>query len=250
MRTFVVGDIHGRIHSLEKLLQKAGVIDKKGKRKLASTGARIVSIGDLANAVLVDINGDEECLKVAPEWFDVLLVGNHESGYVVEGMGFGGYYEAPHLKSLYNAYVRDGLVQPAMAIGNTLISHAGVVTEFAFESAPEALNRIHEVWNDRNNDDDDRITGKDAFLLRGVGRMRGGFLPYGGFLWSHWTEPKNRNFNQVVGHTTCGPELWNHKNGGHWALNIDSDVRRGQSVTGVWLDDAGQIEEIVTAKLG
>lgn len=244
-RTFVVGDIHGRIHSLEKLLQRAGVISKKGKRK---TTDRVVSVGDLANAVLQDINGDEECLKVAPEWFDVLLVGNHESGYVVPGMGFGGYYEAPHLKSLYNAYVRDGLVQPAMAIGNTLISHAGVVKEYEFESASEALQEIHTIWDDRNSEPDTGITGKRAFLLRGVGRARGGYMSYGGFLWSHWPEPKNSNFNQVVGHTTVGPDLYTHKNG-KWALNIDSDVRRGQSVTGVWLDDAGQIEEVVTAKL-
>lgn len=249
MRTFVVGDIHGRIHSLEKLLRKAQVINKAGKRREKMGECRIVSIGDLANAVLVDLNGDEECLKIAPEWFDVLLVGNHESGYVVPGMGFGGYYEAPHLKSLYNAYVRDGLVQPCLTIGNTLITHAGVVKEFDFADAGEARMAIREVWDDRNNEGADRITGHEAFLLRGVGRHRGGYMPFGGFLWSHWTEPKNRNFNQVVGHTTCGPDLWTHKEG-TWALNIDSDVRRGQSVTGVWLDDEGQVEEIVTAKLG
>lgn len=244
MRTFVVGDIHGRINSLEKLLRKAGVITKKGKRKKSSLEHRVVSIGDLANAVLVDLNGDEQCLKIAPEWFDVLLIGNHESGYVIPDMGFNGYYPAPHLKSLYNAYVRDGFVQPCMAINNTLISHAGVAKEFPFESAAEACNEIQYAWNNINE-----VQGWQSFLIRGVGKMRGGYSWHGGILWSDWREPKNFNFHQVVGHTPIGPDLYEHKKIGRWALNIDSDVRKGKRVCGVWLDAEGQIEEVVEAKL-
>lgn len=262
MKTFVVPDIHGRYDSLRALLLQAGVINEDDQRTDVADSEnqrifRVVSIGDLANATLMDVNGDEQCLSKARDWFDYLILGNHESGYLFTNMGFNGYYEAPHLKSLYCQLEREGIVVPAVAIGNTLLTHAGVHEYFEFGTAGEAFDAIYDVWENyfRYQDDIDtkfyfrkQIEIPKALLLDAVSSRRGGATPFGGFLWSDWQEPKNVKFNQIVGHTPVkyGPIVTEFKGSGVFHANIDCGAKKGLTPWGVWLDEDGQIEEFVT----
>lgn len=254
VNTFVVPDIHGRIESLENLLLSAGVIDLDGER---ITDHQVVSIGDLANATLMDQNGDEACLLTARTWFDKLILGNHEAGYVFDGMSFNGYYPAPHLKSLYNSFYLDRFVVPALLVGNTLLSHAGVHEYYAFESAVEAYEAIWDVWeNYREYSEDytqkfyfpENVEIPKALLLDGVSSKRGGNVPMGGILWSDWGEKKNTKFSQVVGHTPIkdGPVWTRYWSKGIYTLNIDCAAKKGLTPWGVWLDADGDVLELVT----
>ena len=148
MYTFVFGDIHGKPESLRRLLLAAGVINDEGNRVAAVhpegvlSECYVISIGDLANAVREDVNGDEECLMLGEKWCDLLIMGNHESGYLFDNMGFNGFTKMPHLASLYRSLFLRGKVHPAALVGNTLITHAGVVEEFQFLTARDTYRAI------------------------------------------------------------------------------------------------------------
>lgn len=264
MRTFVVPDIHGRPDSLEALLLHAGVITEDGTRirelEFECSGVfepfQVISIGDLLNATLSDVNGDEACL-LKSHWFDKLILGNHESGYVFENMGFNGYYPAPHLRDQYNQYVQSGHVVPSMLVGDTLLTHAGVHAFFEFGTALEAHVMIQDVWANyreysANWDEkfyfSDNIEIPKALLLDAVSSKRGGGVPFGGILWADWAEPKNASFSQVMGHTPikAGPVLTTYYGEDIFHLNIDCGAKKGLTPWGVWLDSDGRIDHVVT----
>ena len=291
-KTFVVPDMHGHYESLRALLRAAGVIDENDERydeveareleaEARMDGSepdaefwsrtenqrsyRVVSLGDLANATLNDVNGDEQCLLKVRDWFDYIILGNHESGYLFRDMGFNGYHEAPHLKSLYNSLYRQGIVVPAVMIGNTLLSHAGVHEYFDFQDSDEAFDAIWEVWENYNeyetswNEDgtsehrfsfrNGQIEIPKSMLLNAVGKARGGDLPFGGILWSDWREErKNINFNQIVGHTPIsdGPVLTTYESKGVFTLNLDVDAKSGKTPFGIWIDEEGDLLEFVS----
>lgn len=240
MDTFIVSDIHGDFAQLWSLLNKVGLIDDEENRTELGQNTRIISIGDLANATLKDIVSDELCLRAAPNWFDDLIVGNHESPYLWNSHDFNGYYPNPFLRSLYNNFYRCGFAKPAILIGNTLITHAG----FAFkdcETAQEAFNVIEYVRVNYPGTDKD-------FIFDAVGRHRGGRAYIGGIFWSDWNERKNKKFSQIVGHTPQldgVPKLYERSSNDTFTLNIDTGVKAGGSPTGVWLDDAGKIIDII-----
>lgn len=274
MKTFVVPDIHGRYESLRALLYEAGCINDDDRRTdefewdfLVRDGAdpdrldkrcfRVVSIGDLANATHMDVNGDEQCLQKVVDWFDFLILGNHESGYLFDNMGFSGYYPAPHLKSLYNSLYRQGYIKPAVLVGQTLLTHAGVHEYYDFQSADEAYEAIYDVWENYSEYRDDYSQkfyfGRDieipkALLLDGVSSKRGGSVPMGGILWSDWGEAKNTNFSQVVGHTPIkeGPVMTTYHSKGIFTLDIDCAAKKGLRPWGVWLDEFGVVQELIT----
>lgn len=266
MKTFVVPDIHGRFETLRSLLTAAGVLEDGERVVTEYDEYQVVSIGDLANGTLMDMTGDEACLNKARDWFDYLILGNHESGYLFSNMGFNGYHPAPHLRSLYNKLYSEGLVRPAVLVGNTLLSHAGVVNYFNFKTAGEAYDAIVDVWNnyreyntawteDGENEhkfffslDGSPVEIPKALLLDAVSGARGGSAPFGGLLWSDWDERKNDNFSQVVGHSPRknGPIMTEYHGTGVFTLNIDCGAKGGLTPWGVWLDSDGSVLEYVT----
>lgn len=262
MYTFVFGDIHGKPEALRRLLQAAGVLTDSGERRPETDFPEgylkpfnIYSIGDIANAVQEDVNGDEACLLMAQRLGIKLIMGNHESGYLFDDMGFNGYSPQPHLKSLYRSMMFQGQVVPAALVGNTLLTHAGVVEQLGWVTAQEAFRAIMSIWEDYS-----RLTISDVIefprydvpkelVLGGVSRMRGGTSPFGGILWADWREPKNFHFSQVMGHTPMpeGPVHTVYKTNETFTLNIDAGGKSGYDPWGVWLNKAGEIVSFVKA---
>jgi len=242
MSTFVVSDIHGNVAALWALLNQEGLVgDTEELTELGET-TTIVSIGDLLNAVLEDVTGDEMCAHVAPKWFDHLIVGNHEWPYLHDTATFSGYYGHPPLRSQYNAWRRSGFVVPALLVGETLLSHAG----WAFTgdwTAEEAYLAIEKAWQEYPN--------WRNYVLDAIGWARGGRAEVGGILWSDFrSEKKNKRFSQVVGHTPMpeGPVLYERQDG-TFTLNIDTGCKGGGRPSGVWLDDDGRIEKIISLEV-
>lgn len=255
MLTFVVPDVHGRWTAVEMLLKKA-----VEQARLRGQDYQIVSIGDLCNGTEIDQDNDSECLLKGQDIFTKLIMGNHESGYIFPNMGFGGYYEAPHVASMYRRLFHQGFVVPCLRLGNTLLSHAGVHAYFDFEDAEDAEAAIQDVWENYNRYRDDMtekfcftvdrqgIEIPKALLLDGVTKTRKGSSPIGGLIWADWSEPKNIRFSQVMGHTPIkqGPITTTYEGTGVFHLNIDAGAKGGLNPWGVWLDSDGRILEFVT----
>lgn len=256
MSIFLIPDLHGRPIALRALLFDAGIIDDEGQR--VNRDDLVVSIGDLLNATLVDENGDRESLLLSHDWIDVLIAGNHEIEYIFPnmGMGFNGYHPAPDIVSQYRSLFFQGKVVPALLIGETLISHAGVMQYFNFKTALEAYNAINYAWenlprlafSEEDESFEFEFNGQEVVLpketlITAVSKARGGVHPYAGIMWSDWTEPKNTNFSQIVGHTPLknGPVLHEQMGTDTFTLNIDCSAKSGSDPVGVWVSDAGLV---------
>lgn len=243
MRYLILPDLHGQFASLEGLLRTAGAIDREGNRIGDFT---VVSIGDLCNAVKSDANcfGDSKCLAKVGTWIDKLIMGNHEMGWWFgPGLSFLGFYDDPANGSLFRKLTRDRLVVPAVLIEeqNLLLSHAGVHKLFDFGTAKEAYRAIMEVWTTTPSSWEKLGTigpTPKRFLIQGQSKHRGqthDLAP--SIFWKDWREPINKNFSQIVGHTSIKkPDYWT-RDDGTFTLNIDCGAHwKKTGATGVVVD--------------
>jgi len=254
MSVFLIPDLHGRPIALRALLFEAGIIDDEGQR--VNRDDLVVSIGDLLNGTLKDNEGDKESLRLSDDWIDVLIVGNHEIEYIFPdmGMSFAGYYPDQDIISQYRSLYFQGKVVPALLFGETLVTHAGVIEYFDFPTALDAYDEINYAWQNlvrlTSSQEGEHYTfefnGQESTLpvetlITAVSEDRGGAWPYAGILWSDWKEPKNTNFNQIVGHTPVksGPVMHQHMGRGTFTLNIDCSAKSGADPVGAWISDDG-----------
>lgn len=257
MNTFVFGDIHGRYESLIGLLKAAEILDENEER---ISDELVVSIGDLANVVQVDVNGDKECLRLLHEGkIDLSIVGNHEAGLIFPSMSFNGFYRDPEIQAVYNHLEREGKLAMSLLVGETLLTHAGIHKFFDFKSpqeAHEAITEVYENWSDLNNNNEERfyfekqIEIPKYMIFDAVSGKRGGSYPMGGILWADWDEPKNNNFSQIFGHTPTskGPIETHWRGTGVFHWNIDTAAKKGLLPCGVWLDEDGRITSVVQVR--
>lgn len=226
MRTFVVSDAHGRHREVRALLRAAGIVDEQGRR-VRDAEVRTVQVGDLVNATRSTREDDVAILGYAHGWFDVLLIGNHEYPYL-GGYAFGGFEAFPDVRSAVEALPW----RPAVAVGGTLVTHAGVAELIGVQSssAGEAAVEIAEAWL--------ADPGHPFFAACSPARA-GGRQMVGGVLWRDASEPRSLAFPQVHGHTPRqdGPEFVGDPSGS-WCANLDVGARSGR-VSGLWLDERG-----------
>jgi hypothetical protein len=272
MRAFVVPDLHGQTELMLALLRAAGVADENGARTEETAGDTVVSVGDLVNASKGTWTEDERILAAADGLVDLVVMGNHEHPYY-GGLPFGGFSPTPPVRAALNAWEREGRVAHEVLIGDTLITHAGVHALFNFETAEEAARAIEDVWDNYERYASVKMTsvvytrnqvftfedekGKPyvlpkASLVDGLPHRRGGWLDYGGHLWSDWSEPKNARFSQVVGHTQVpeGPVLVQYLQSEKFTLNLDTGAKKGNPPVGVWLGADGEVIDFVEVAAG
>lgn len=228
-RAFVIADAHGRHDLVEGLLRQEDLLEDRA-------GTLVVQVGDLCNCVSNSIGADQECLRRAPEWFDIYLVGNHEHPYF-DGPAFSGFWHDPEIKHLLRHYESRGLIRPCVAIDGVLVSHAGLTSRWGglVASADEAESWLVQEWRGRTN----------GGPFSTIGRDRGGWDRSGGVLWADWREPKRMAFSQVVGHTVGKEIRWRRRNG-NFAVCIDLGASKevDGALAGVWLRDGEP--EVVT----
>jgi hypothetical protein len=244
MKTLIIPDIHGHFNTLKGLLREAGVLDNQNHRV---DGWRVVQLGDLANCVVTDVQGDLACLKTVGDWIDTMLVGNHEHPYwggPAFGGPNGGFYRYPDIEMQLNRIEREGHLAPSALVGkdnDILVTHAGYVPSEGIESALEGFNYATEKWHE----------DKKHPLFSMIGASRGGWSRNGGILWSGWEETKAREFNQIVGHTpqTNGVQRRDYATG-KWSLCIDIGAKAGRGASGVVIDEDGELSFVETAMSG
>jgi hypothetical protein len=181
MKTLVIPDIHGKPKLLRSMLD--------------NDADRIVQIGDLANCVYQDRDGDLECLELALELQNStnfeLLVGNHEHPYFGGGR-FSGFASIPEIKEA----IKRLNWKAATVVGDALVTHAGVaprvLRNYNASIMPHILmDEINSLW--RSNP---RMP-----IFENTGYLRGGRVPVGGILWRDISEPIDTRFNQIFGHS-------------------------------------------------
>lgn len=229
---FVIADAHGRHDLVRGLLRQEGLLN--GRDVLDRTGPKVVQIGDLCNCVSSSIDADRECLKRAPDWFDVYLVGNHEHPYF-DGPAFSGFWRDPEIRELLLRYAARGLMRPCLAVGDILVTHAGLTSRWGglVETAAEAEDWLTKEWESR----------RTALVFSAISRTRGGFDRSGGVLWADWSEPKRMAFSQLVGHT-AGDEIRSRGRSQHRAVCIDLGAGHNDRIAGAWIRD-GKIEVVI-----
>lgn len=232
-RVFVVGDLHGQHNVARRLLEAAGIVDKEGAR-IRDPSVGTVQLGDLINGTRSSLARDAATLRKARAWFDVCLVGNHDYPYL-GGYGFGGFWRSMEIERL----ALNVFWHPALAVGGTLLTHAGVADLLGMKArtAKEAEMELVEAWlADR---------GHPFFALCSPARA-GGRDYVGGVLWKDWSEPRSTRFSQVHGHTPQDGPVFVGDRDGVYCANIDVGARSGR-VCGVWLDADGRPGEVVEA---
>lgn len=244
-KTLIIPDIHGHINTLRGLMQEAGALDQRNKRV---DGWRVIQLGDLANCVIEDRDGDLACLRTVGDWIDTMLVGNHEHPYW-GGPAFGGYnggfYAFPEIREELDRIEQMGHLAPAALVnsndGDILVTHAGYVPSEGIEDAVDGFNFAVERW----------LEDKKHPLFSMIGYSRGGWAKNGGILWSGWEEKKAHEFNQIVGHTpqSDGVSRRDYESTGKWSLCIDIGAKRGNGATGVVVED-GELSFVTTPMSG
>ena len=167
MRTLVVGDIHGQVEVVEKILDM---------------GEPTVFVGDFMDSYTRSPEDCIESYRLALDSHATVLFGNHERSYMYPHMRCSGYN--PKTQVLFD-HLDTSEVKDYHWIDGILISHAGV-SELLLKHKGITL---------------------DEYLKEGafddIGVMRGGSSSFGGLYWCDF----NMDFEpvlevpQVFGHT-------------------------------------------------
>jgi|TARA_B110000908_G_C10188794_1_gene419397 predicted MPP superfamily phosphohydrolase len=230
MKTVYIGDIHHR-DIWKKVVEKESDAD------------RIVFIGDYFDSFdiphTVGISNFKEIVKFKAENPKkvVLLVGNHDTSYLLQETSVSGYNytHSVEIKYLLETALRGGLIQLAHLENNVLSVHAGItetfvkrfkkkfIEQYGFEPL-NTLEALETVLEDKSS------LLKFAALAGEDSSMRMSF--YGDDIWQSpvWVRPdslakdmwRGFTYTQVVGHTM-------QQNG------IEERITNGQSI---WLIDA------------
>jgi len=147
---------------------------------------RSVQLGGLCDCVAASAADDLACLAAAREWFDVVLIGNHEHPYF-GGPRFAGFWRCREVGEELRKLDDERVLRPCAFVDGILVSHAGLGAGWGFADAAEAAGPL---------------AGR-ASVFAQIGRARGGLADCGGVLWADWSEPE-ASFRQIVGHTPGG----------------------------------------------
>lgn len=133
-RLVVVGDVHGQFEPFVKILQHAGMIDKR--HNWTGGADRLLQIGDIFDRGPQAKEADALLDKIQKQAGQtdgevIRLLGNHELEIILSNFlmsGFDG-VEAIHLRDKLTAQVLAGDIRGAYAYKGFLFTHAGVTNK-------------------------------------------------------------------------------------------------------------------------
>ena len=195
---FLVPDIHGELDICAGLLRQEGILNDQWER--IDNDTFTVQMGDFLNCVVSSLVNDNRCLDHS-EWFDFLLVGNHEHPYF-GGPAFSGFFKDPVM--VHRLRLLDSMERYKVAVDcdGILVTHAGVTTDLfdALQQEGVKASKIADALNGLWKMD------KTAHPFSSISWNRGGPYKTGGILWADWKEYKTPKLTQIVGHSV-GPEV-------------------------------------------
>ena len=208
----VIGDVHARAGALRALLQGVGALDSRGRRQ---AGFWVVQVGDLLDR-RASPEANLRTARLAADALDIVLVGNHELRMLACG-------DRRHGAALATLTAR-GWPLAAAALGDWLVSHAGVHPDFACLLPPDAgecAAEINDRWHRRPP------VGPGDPLFDWVGPGRRGCAPHGGIVWlaaKEWPRGGYAPWGQISGHAPQrAPRLLE---GRRWAIDVGASGDR------------------------
>jgi hypothetical protein len=225
VRTFVIGDVHGRADLLFDLLLHTGLLNDQLR---IIDGVEVIQLGDLGDYTAKSATGDEKTWELAQRLGIRVLWGNHEWALFSEKHWYKGIVQpTPKTKALINE------MKPVFALAREgqLLTHAGLhphyapSLNFATGAAEILAKMINTAWENETAmgiiDDVHAIRGGGTDSLRG------------GILWRDSREPLAR-VTQVFGHSASSlVRAYNDET----SLCIDAGSKRTGNLVGVFLDD-------------
>lgn len=179
--------------------------------------------------------GDLLIFEYIRDWFDEVVIGNHELPFF-GGPGFTGLRS--HDRELRRNLLQleyEGKYVPSTVVDDYLLVHGGLSNRWGFQKADDANDIIRMMWSQSQEQT------KEVPILDWIGPGRTGAKwadETGGIFWLDWSEDRNTNFNQIVGHSTItsGPVRASYKKKGteHW--NIDVGGKYGIGLGGVLVE--------------
>jgi hypothetical protein len=172
MKTVIVGDIHGRVDVVKRVLE---------------LGYPTVFVGDILDSYDRSVDEQIECLDLlldAPDSVDVLY-GNHELSYLDPVMRCSGYKERTHdAVLLRKGLIKDKFKEHVWLNDDVLVTHAGV--------SKSVCNELKDVKNYLKSP-----------YRKVIGYYRGGLSPCGGMFWCDYNVEfiPIAGLRQVFGHT-------------------------------------------------
>lgn len=231
MRNLIIGDVHGHFRNLREVLLHFGAINEMNERINKDT-LRVYCTGDLIDGG-VNRQGDLLILDYAEEWFDEIVIGNHELPFF-GGPNFKGLRQHDReLRLRLHELEAIGKYVPSTVVDGYLLTHAGLADYWSFQNVEDCNDVIRMVWRDAED------TTKEIPLIDWIGPTRSGKFadPCGGVFWCDWDEDRNKKVNQIVGHSTLvyGPVVTHYDESDHW--NIDVGGKYGCCLGGVILEE-------------
>ena len=136
-RIIAIGDIHGNLESLVKILYKTKLINKNGNW-IPNSNTILVQVGDVVDRgthSLESIQYLQKIQKQAKNGQVIRLLGNHEIMLLENDYRFINPYtdtdeKLDIIKNILINDIKKGLIKPSFAFGNLLFIHAGISRNF------------------------------------------------------------------------------------------------------------------------
>lgn len=233
MKNLIIGDVHGHFKNLRNMLLEYGAINEDNKR-INRDELGVYCTGDLVDGG-VNRTGDILILEYVRDWFDKVIVGNHELPFFggPSFMGIRSHDRELTRKLLQLEY--EGKYVPSTVVDDYLLVHGGLAKRWGFKSASDANDVIHMMWNQSAE------TTKEIPMIDWISEARTARKfadETGGVVWLDWEDERNTLINQIVGHSTYtnGPLVIHNDTGTeHW--NIDVGGKYGMCLGGVMLEE-------------
>lgn len=273
-RTIVIGDLHGDVAGLSRLLVATGAVDGQGRR----AEARLIQLGDCIHGGRPRADCDDYlCLSLAIRADAELILGNHEAPHLFAAAGlppFGGMRQIdPAIVRLLEDAWCGRRLQIAAAHEGWLITHAGLHPQLLgcarawrydrppvpAEAAPLAA-ALRDAFAHRLERGPGCAPAR-LFDWIGPGKRdpaipddpgtRGGGDPVGGILWCDWDELLDEPpgpFGQIVGHTPQIGRPAHDGAGNRWC--VDTGAALSGKVCAIVQDAPGQAWRPVVVESG
>lgn len=235
----VVGDVHGNLHRLTALLEKAST----GPPSAPTEDFLVVQLGDLGHHGGHTKWQDREIFERVYKngLVDVLLWGNHDRAIIDRKHLFGGYDSPfPETVHIINTMQYDGRLRLAYSAHGWLITHAGLHAQFGWLPLKVDVDREDpQAIADWLNSYDAGRSSNVAPWINNVSGRRGGMQSFGGILWRDVSEKLYTKVPQVFGHSASSQHVVRGERDQWYCVDIGGRPTASPSdadcLAGIWL---------------